>query len=168
LTINVTIEEVVRQRWKLRVSARSTASCSEFALSYTRRHHQEVLAQTSEEDRDRLDALLETEPPRRSVFNDLKQPPKRPSLAHLDQLLTHLNWLESLGGKTSLLAGIPPGKVGLPDTSRATPSHLEPLGKPEKQQQGDDDRGGGADDSQDAQGPRAGYGVRDCQPARGQ
>jgi TnpA family transposase len=109
--INVAIEELVRQRCELPAFSALDRLVQRVRALVHRRHYQEVLAQISEEDRVRLDALLETEPPRRSVFNDLKQPPKRPSLAHLDQLLTHLSWLESLGDKTSLLAGIPPGKV---------------------------------------------------------
>ena len=33
------------------------------------------------------------------MFDGLKQPPPRPSLSHLDELVTHLGWLELFGDK---------------------------------------------------------------------
>src|SRR5437870_500346 len=41
----------------------------------------------------------------------LKQPPPRPSLSHLDELVSHLRWLEMVGDKSRVLAGLTPAKI---------------------------------------------------------
>ena len=109
--VNVAIEELVRQRFELPAFSALDRLVQRVRALVHRRDFHGVLVQLSEGDRAGLDALLEAEPPHRSVYNDLKKSPQRPSLAHLDQLVTHLRWLEGLGDRTSVLAGIPPAKI---------------------------------------------------------
>ena len=45
------------------------------------------------------------------MFDALKQQPPRPSLSHLDELVSHLRWLEIFGDKSELLTGLTPAKV---------------------------------------------------------
>ena len=45
------------------------------------------------------------------MFDALKQPPPRPSLSYLDELVAHLRWLEIFGDKSLVLAGLTPAKV---------------------------------------------------------
>src|SRR5262249_53004526 len=44
------------------------------------------------------------------IFNTLKLVAKRPSHQHLDAILTHLTWLDSLGQFAPILDGVPPVK----------------------------------------------------------
>jgi len=55
--------------------------------------------------------MLDSDASRRSAFNDLKLAPKRPSVSHLDALVRHVRWLESLGDKAGVLEGLLPAKV---------------------------------------------------------
>jgi hypothetical protein len=48
---------------------------------------------------------------RHTSFQEIKESPKKPSLTHLDVLLDHLAWLESLGEVDGPLSGIPPALV---------------------------------------------------------
>jgi hypothetical protein len=50
-------------------------------------------------------------PPQRSACDALKQPPPRPSLSHLDALVTHLRRLEEFGDKSELLTGLTRAEV---------------------------------------------------------
>jgi hypothetical protein len=95
--INVAIDELIHQRYELpgfntlerlvrRV--RNLANQKLFSL---------VLSRLNQEYIQRLDNLLDSHPlQRRSPYNDLKQLPKRPTRNHLNDLLTHLIWLNSL------------------------------------------------------------------------
>jgi hypothetical protein len=59
-------------------------------------------------DQARLDALLIPDPRlHRSVYNRLKQVPKRPTLTHLQEWFDHLTWLLSLGAVDHPLGGLP-------------------------------------------------------------
>jgi len=59
-----------------------------------------------------LEALLEIHPSeQRSSYNDLKKLPKKSSRNHIDELLVHLAWLESLGDVSFYLKGINPSKI---------------------------------------------------------
>jgi len=70
----------------------------------------QVMRKLSPEDVVRLDGLLKTTEvvQRHTSFQEIKESPKKPSLTHLDAVLDHLNWLESLGDVDSPLSGIPP------------------------------------------------------------
>ena len=70
-----------------------------------------MLSRLANDDQHLLDGLLHAEPPQRSMFDALKQPPPRPSLSHLDKLVDHLRWLEIFGDKSELLTGLTPAKI---------------------------------------------------------
>ena len=62
------------------------------------------------EDVARLNGLLKTTEvvQRHTSFQEIEESPKEPSLTHLEAVLDHLAWLESLGDVHSPLSGIPP------------------------------------------------------------
>jgi hypothetical protein len=112
--INVTIEELVRQRYELPAfSALDRLVQRVRTLVHARLFHL-VLGRRSDDGQQLLDGLLHAEPPQRTMFDALKQPPPRPSLSHLDELVSHLRWL--FGDKSELLAGL----VGLTPRRSAT------------------------------------------------
>ncbi|HEX4664250.1 MAG TPA: DUF4158 domain-containing protein, partial [Terriglobales bacterium] len=76
--------------------------------------HRRLFAQVTEKlgpmEVARFDELLKTTDvaKRHTSFQEIKEAPKKPSLTHLDSLLDHLTWLESLGEIDGPLSGIPP------------------------------------------------------------
>ncbi len=73
----------------------------------------QVLGQLTPAAIERLDHLLTTTEigERHTAFQHLKDAPKKPSLTHLELLLDHLAWLESLGEVESPLHGLAPALV---------------------------------------------------------
>ena len=64
-----------------------------------------VLGRISIDYQQRLLDLLDNQPVEyRSLYNNLKQLPKRPTRNHLNDLIVHLIWLDSLGDIKPLLA----------------------------------------------------------------
>ena len=77
-----------------------------------RRVFGKVFQDTSVEQAEGLDKLLLPESQQRfTAFQSIKDLPKRSTLSHLEVLLDHLDWLESIGADDSLLKDIPPPKV---------------------------------------------------------
>ena len=113
--INVAIEELVRQRFELPAFSALDRLARRIRALVHRRLFGLVLGRLSEEERRHLEALLDSTsgstPARRSAYNALKQPPRKPSLSHFETLLAHLRWVEQLGDKAPLLAGLTPAKV---------------------------------------------------------
>jgi TnpA family transposase len=67
---------------------------------------------TSDELRTKLGDLLLVESDQRlSAFQAVRSSAKNASLAHLEELLSHLQWLESLGPMDQVLTGISPAKI---------------------------------------------------------
>lgn len=110
--INVAIDELINQRYELpgfntldrlvrRV--RNLVNHQLFAL---------VISRLNQEYIQRLDNLLSSHPvQRRSSYNDLKQLPKSPTRNHLNDLLTHLIWLDLWGEVKPYLASITESKI---------------------------------------------------------
>jgi TnpA family transposase len=116
--INVAIEELVRQRFELPAFSALDRLASRIRALVHRRLFGLVLDRLPEADRQHLDGLLDgapgpdrSAPPRRSAYHELKRPPRKPTLSHFEALLAHLRWLEQLGDKAPLLAGLTPAKV---------------------------------------------------------
>ena len=110
--INVAIEELIHARYELPAYTTLDRLTQRVRALVNRRMFQAVFDQLTEDDRRRLDALLETSLPRRhSAYNDLKQLPKRPTRSHLQELLAHTDWLASLGDVDRSLEGLPPLKI---------------------------------------------------------
>jgi len=77
-----------------------------------RRFFLTIFQRLSSADCTRLEALLVVDPrSHRSLYNRLKQLPKRPMLTHLQDWLTHCEWLLTLGETQTPLAGLPPLKL---------------------------------------------------------
>lgn len=110
--INVAIDELIHQRYELpgfntldRLVRRVRNLVNQKLFSL-------VLSRLSQEYIQRLDNLLDSHPvERRSPYNDLKQLPKRPTRNHLNDLLTHLIWLDSFGEVKPYLESITEAKI---------------------------------------------------------
>lgn len=110
--INVAIDELIHHRYELpgfntldrlvrRV--RNLVNQKLFSLVISRLNHEYI---------QRLDNLLSSHPVQgRSPYNDLKQLPKRPTRNHLNDLLTHLIWLDSFGEVKPYLESITEAKI---------------------------------------------------------
>ncbi len=110
--INVAIEVLVKDRYELPgFNTLDRLVCR----IRTRVNHQlfsQVIRQLAQADISHLDALLEIHPVhQRSPYNDLKKLPKKSSRNHLNDLLVHLTWLESLGDVSPYLQEINRSKI---------------------------------------------------------
>ena len=78
-----------------------------------RRIFGQVQSKLGSQDVARLEELVKTTEvvQRHTSFQEIKESPKKPSLTHLDVLLDHLAWLESLGEVDGPLSGIPPALI---------------------------------------------------------
>jgi hypothetical protein len=93
--INVAIEKLVRQRFELPAFSGLNRLAGRVRALVNGRLFAGVLERLTAEQRTSLDALLEPLPgERRTAYNDLKELPKRPTVAHLE-------WLEGLGDVAS-------------------------------------------------------------------
>ncbi len=74
--------------------------------------YQRILARLSEQDQQALSALLEQEESSPfTPFNRIKEPPKSATLTHLDEWLSRLTWLQSLGNTSQWLEEIRSNKI---------------------------------------------------------
>jgi TnpA family transposase len=110
--INVAIEMLVKDRYELPgFNSLNRLVCR----LRTRVNHQlfsQVITQLDEKYLNYLDSLLENHPVhQRSPYNDLKKLPKKSTRNHLNDLLVHLTWLESLGDISPYLEKINPSKI---------------------------------------------------------
>jgi TnpA family transposase len=110
--INVAIEMLVKDRYELpgfnslnRLVCRLRTRVNHLLFS-------QVTQQLDSEYLSRLERLLENHPVhQRSPYNDLKKLPKKSTRNHLNDLLVHLTWLESLGDISPYLEKINPSKI---------------------------------------------------------
>ncbi|MEO1764130.1 MAG: DUF4158 domain-containing protein, partial [Cyanobacteria bacterium J06629_18] len=71
-----------------------------------------VLSRIDDDYQQRLLDLLDNHPVEyRSLYNNIKQLPKRPTRNHLNDLIVHLIWLNSLGDTKPLLSDITAAKI---------------------------------------------------------
>jgi hypothetical protein len=88
--INVAIDELLKQSCELPAFSTLDRMAGHVRAQVNRRLCQEVGHQITPNLREQLDGLLERDPQTgRTDFNALKQPPKRPTLSHLKDLLDH-------------------------------------------------------------------------------
>ena len=110
--INVAIDELIHHRYELpgfntldRLVRRVRNLVNQKLFSL-------VISRLNQEYIQRLDNLLDSHlVQRRSHYNDLKQLPKRPTRNHLNDLLTHLILLDSLGEVKPYLESITEAKI---------------------------------------------------------
>jgi len=108
--INVAIEQLRLQQCELPTFATLDRMVTRVRLVVHRGIFARVMARLSTEDRARLDGLIQTTEvvQRHTLFQEIKASPKKPSLTHLDELLRHLTWLDSLGEVDGPLSDLPP------------------------------------------------------------
>jgi TnpA family transposase len=110
--INVAIEELIKQRYELPAFSTLDRMAGRIRALVNGRIFHELHGRLSVEQLSRLDALLETDPQtQRSLFNLLKELPKRATLKHIHELQEKLSWLQSFQDINSLLVGASPAKV---------------------------------------------------------
>jgi hypothetical protein len=109
--INVALETVIKERYELPAFSTVDRLVRRVRTLVNHRFFSAVFQRLSTADQARLDALLIPHPHlHRSVYNRLKQVPKRPTLTHLQEWFDHLTWVLSLGAVDHPLGGLPPIK----------------------------------------------------------
>jgi TnpA family transposase len=94
-----------------------------------------VINQLKDDYIQRLEDLLSSHPVQhRSPYNDLKQLPKRPTRNHLNDLLTHLIWLDSLGEVQPYLESITSAKIQhfAAEAKALDAAELKEIGQPKR------------------------------------
>jgi hypothetical protein len=110
--MNVALEILIKERYELPAFSTLDRMVGRVRTVVNHRSFHPILTRLSQEDAIRLDGLLNTEGHGlRSSYQRLKHLPKRPSLQHLQDWITQLEWLLSLGDITHLLADLPPLQV---------------------------------------------------------
>jgi hypothetical protein len=105
---NVGLEPLIKDRYDLPAFSTVDRLGQRVRTLVNQRFFVTAFHQLSTVERARLDALLTADPRLpRSVYNRLKQVPKRPTLTPLQEGLTHLAWLLSLDAPESPIRGLP-------------------------------------------------------------
>ena len=110
--INVAIEELVKERYELPPFSTLDRLVRHFRNLVNQQLFSQVTSQLSHEYQQRLNDLLDSQPHRqRSSYSDLKKLPKKSSRNHLNDLLVHLTWLETLGDVKPLIQPLTRSKI---------------------------------------------------------
>lgn len=111
--INVVIDELVEQRFELPAFRTLDELAERTHTEVQGRIFSTVFSRLSTECLESLSTLLQTDTlqRRQSEYNDLKKSAKRSTRKHLEMLVDHLAWLESLGNMGGVFAGVPETKV---------------------------------------------------------
>lgn len=110
--INVALETLIKERYELPGFTTLDRLARRIRALVNRRFFLTIFQRLSAANCTRLDELLVVDPrSHRSLYNRLKQLPKRPTLTHLQDWLTHREWLLTLGETHAPLAGLPPIKL---------------------------------------------------------
>jgi Domain of unknown function (DUF4158) len=110
--INVALETLIKERFELPAFSTLDRLVGRVRVVANQRYFEKILTRLSSEETRRLDALLVTEGRgSRSPYQRLKLLPKSPTMKHLQEWVTQLEWLESLGRIDHLLVDLPPLKL---------------------------------------------------------
>ncbi len=109
--INVAIEELVKNHYDLPPFATLDRLVRHGRNLVNQQLFSQVTSQLSEEYQQRLNDLLDSHSNKRSDYNDLKKLPKKSSRNHLNDLLVHLTWLETLGEVQDLIKPLTASKI---------------------------------------------------------
>lgn len=110
--INVAIGELVKQRYELPGFNTLDRLVGRVRNLVNQKLFSKVISRLDDDYIQRLNDLLSSHPvERRSPYNDLKQLPKRPTRDHLNDLIVHLTWLDSLGEVKAFLNNITVAKI---------------------------------------------------------
>ena len=109
--INVALETLVKERYELPAFSTLDRLVRRVRTVVNQRYFTTLLERLRPADLAQLDALLQTDGASlRSPYQRLKQLPKSPTLTHVQDWITQLEWLESYGSFDPLLAELPPLK----------------------------------------------------------
>lgn len=110
--INSVVEDLVAKRFEL-PAFRTLDEIAERAHAEVQtRIFTTITERLSTAQQQTLTALLDTDLNyRQSEFNDLKKSARRPTRKHLEILVDHLEWLESIGHMDTVLEGFPETKI---------------------------------------------------------
>ena len=110
--INSVIDELIEQHFELPAYSALQQIAERVNTVVQRRLFQKVLGRLTPQQTEALDHLLVVEfDHRQSAFDLLKKLPQRPSRTHLEELLDHLDWLDSMGDVAAPLEGVPATKI---------------------------------------------------------
>lgn len=110
--INATIDELISLRYELPAFSTLDKIAEQVHVSVQDGLFKRIDKQLSPEDRQFLETLITKEwGQRQSQFNQLKRSAKRASKKHLENLLDHLIWLDTLIDAEKPLQGIPQSKL---------------------------------------------------------
>lgn len=110
--INVSLEELVRQRYELPGFTTLERMARKVRKASTQQLHQQVIRPLSKKHRGKLDALfVKSEESDKTLWHKLKQEPGQPTLGELKELIERLTWLSSLGIEFTSLIDIPEAKL---------------------------------------------------------
>jgi TnpA family transposase len=110
--INVAIEELVKERYELPGFNTLDRLVNHLRKEVNQKIFSQVISQLNPEYVQRLKDLLDNYASvERSPFNDLKKLPQRASRNHLNDLIVHLTWLETMGEIAPYLQGLTRAKI---------------------------------------------------------
>lgn len=110
--INVAIAELINHRYELPGFNTLNRLVRRVRYLVNQKLFAQVISQLQPDYIQRLEELLEShQVERRSPYNNLKQLPKRATRNHLNDLIAHLSWLETLGDVKPILANITATKI---------------------------------------------------------
>jgi TnpA family transposase len=110
--INVALETLIKERYELPSFSTLDRLARRIRTLVNQRFFLAIFQRLSAADCTRLEDLLVVDlRSHRSLYNRLKQLPKRPTLTHLQDWLTHREWLLTLGETSAPLVGLPPIKL---------------------------------------------------------
>jgi hypothetical protein len=110
--INVAVEELLKERFELPAFSTLDNRVQKLRSRVNGRLFTRIANRLSVDELSTLDGLLVSDRKTfRSSFNRLKELPKRPTLSHLQELLSHLDWIFSLGELIPKLADVPKLKI---------------------------------------------------------
>lgn len=110
--INVAIEELVKERYELPGFNTLDRLVNHLRNKVNQKLVSQVISQLSPEYIQTLNNLLENYASvERSAYNDLKKLPKKSTRNHLNDLIVHLTWLETMGEIAPYLQGLTRTKI---------------------------------------------------------
>lgn len=110
--INVAIETLVKENCELPAFSTLDILVRRLRNLAHQRIFQTVLARLTTAEQALLERLVETNPTGYfTEFNRLRAAPKSATLTHLEDWITRLTWLQSLGNMARLLEGLAPAKI---------------------------------------------------------
>lgn len=110
--INVVIEELIRQRFELPAYSTLVKMARSARTRVNNEYHQKVYNSLTEESKASLNSLFEKKAKYvKSAWDELKRDPKKPTVRHLQEFLSHMNTLLTHDLRTEAFAEIPDVKV---------------------------------------------------------